>query len=219
MVLGHELAHAILKHSGEMQSRDSLLGILNLGLISAVWFVIPSDILAWVLQTFESKLYYNLTSLPMSRAAETEADYVGMRIASRACFSPAAAPAIWHQLSEEDKMAGAFHARYFSTHPAHAQRVDDLNAHLDEGWAECRSHCRGHTLVDTIMRDVKTPLLKTFVAREAARRTAEAEDKKREEEEGEIKKKQKEDQELWNKKTKEAQRSPKNFPRTLEQED
>jgi len=66
-------------------------------------------------------------TLPYSRGHETDADLVGLELAARAGFDPRAALSLWR------KMAAATQGQppqFLSTHPGHAQRIQEIERTL-----------------------------------------------------------------------------------------
>jgi metalloendopeptidase OMA1, mitochondrial len=62
--------------------------------------------------------------LPNSRKAETEADVIGVQIAARACYDPAAATSVFEKLERVEKQAGgAAVPRFLRTHPVSKDRI------------------------------------------------------------------------------------------------
>jgi len=63
--------------------------------------------------------------LPHSRAAESEADQIGIELAARAGYDPEAAVTLWQKMAKEDKTAPM---EFLSTHPAAETRIANLQA-------------------------------------------------------------------------------------------
>ena len=69
--------------------------------------------------------------LPNSRAAETEADVIGVRLAARACYDPSAAATVFEKLGEAERAAGGGSVPAFMrTHPLSDRRVKRVRAEL-----------------------------------------------------------------------------------------
>jgi Peptidase family M48 len=58
-----------------------------------------------------------LLDLPNSRAQEREADLIGLRLMSRACYDPGAAPAMFERLGKVEAAASAQGFEFTRTHP------------------------------------------------------------------------------------------------------
>ncbi|KAJ7667152.1 peptidase family M48-domain-containing protein [Mycena rosella] len=84
-IIRHEIGHVTMRHTAEHLSQAMiLLPVTGLFLT----FGIGPWIATWISTTL-TKYFY---SLPHSRALETEADTVGLKLISRACYDPGAAP-------------------------------------------------------------------------------------------------------------------------------
>ena len=121
VIMGHEIAHALLEHGRARMSEQVLKNvgvtvaamIFNLGHVSASMLSQAADL---------------AVSLPFSRQHETEADLVGMELAARAGYDPRAAANVWRKMS---KLGGGNQPpQFLSTHPGHANRIKDIEANL-----------------------------------------------------------------------------------------
>ena len=65
-------------------------------------------------------------NLPFSRRAETEADSIGLRIMSRACYDPLVAPRVFQKLGAAHGAAMNSPPEWLSTHPSDDKRVQAL---------------------------------------------------------------------------------------------
>ncbi|KAH9840613.1 peptidase family M48-domain-containing protein [Rhodofomes roseus] len=121
-VLGHEIGHAVLRHMSERVSSAKVL------LIIASTFSMLG--LEFGLSQMVSRLVYEL---PNSRMHELEADKVGLRLMSRACYDPQAAPAMFTRLAKLEGAGSRF--QFLSTHPATEQRIEKLETLLPDAYA------------------------------------------------------------------------------------
>lgn len=121
MVMGHEIAHALREHGRERISQAYAQNILT-GVALAATNNSQQQIA--VANQFAHYLY----TLPNSRQNESEADAVGLELAARAGYNPAAAISLWKKMAAEsgDKNPPQF----LSTHPAPETRVEEINAML-----------------------------------------------------------------------------------------
>jgi predicted Zn-dependent protease len=62
--------------------------------------------------------------LPISREHESEADYMGLIYAARACFDPTEAPRLWERMGQAS--SGRAPAEFMSTHPSHETRIQQF---------------------------------------------------------------------------------------------
>ncbi|KAF8885540.1 peptidase family M48-domain-containing protein [Gymnopilus junonius] len=75
-----------------------------------------------------------LLELPNSRKQELEADLIGLRLMSRACYNPEASPQMFARLGKLESKFGK-NLDFFQTHPSSDSRVKLLQEHLPEGYA------------------------------------------------------------------------------------
>ena len=128
IVLGHEIAHAVAKHSQEQLSKQQnqqfgaqiLGGVLNAaGVGSNV-----SDIaqIGFGLGSKFSNLHY-------SRSNESEADHMGLIFAAMAGYDPKEAVTFWQRMSASTQSSMP---EFLSDHPSDAKRVKDIQDWLPE---------------------------------------------------------------------------------------
>lgn len=119
-IMGHEIAHALREHSRSRLSRalvaDTLL--LGAGNVLDIGRAATRD-LAQITQL--------LLKLPHSRKHETEADIMGLELAARAGFDPAAAVRVWQKMSAQ---GGSSVPEFQSTHPSHSTRINTIRSKL-----------------------------------------------------------------------------------------
>ncbi|SPO23327.1 related to OMA1 - Metalloendopeptidase of the mitochondrial inner membrane [Ustilago trichophora] len=125
-VLGHEVAHQVARHGAEKMSGYKVL-LFGTFLLDAFGLDIG---LSRALLTL-------LLSLPNSRKTELEADYLGLRIMSRACFDPREASKLWTRMSESEGGGGGggimdSAQAILSTHPVSSQRIKNMEKWLPE---------------------------------------------------------------------------------------
>ncbi|KAK2465041.1 hypothetical protein APHAL10511_003117 [Amanita phalloides] len=125
-VLSHEIGHIVARHSAErISSKTVTISILILLNLIGIDFGI-------------SKVMNDLMlELPNSRAQEREADYIGIKLMSRACYDPSASPQMFDRLDkEESKISkGSFDFDFLRTHPSSRSRVEYLKQILPEAYA------------------------------------------------------------------------------------
>ena len=115
-VMGHEIAHALANHSAEKMSMAiaSQVGILAAGIASDR----PGQTMA--MAAAAATLAVNL---PNSRAAESEADRIGIELAAKAGYDPRAAATLWQKMAA---VGGSSPPAFLSTHPGPEQRQQKL---------------------------------------------------------------------------------------------
>ena len=125
-VMGHEIAHAVAKHSIERASRSmivntstQLIDIFTGGKLSQVNRVTGMNTVGLISQI-------GLLN-PFSRKQETEADYLGLIFSSLSGYDIREAPKLWVRMQASNK--GKEPSEFLSTHPSSQNRIKNLN-----GW-------------------------------------------------------------------------------------
>lgn len=123
VVMGHEVAHALLNHGQQRMSADILqqLGAAGLG-IATMNKSEETQQLAMTAYGAGSALF---GTLPFSRKHETEADHYGLILMAIAGYDPDAAIPFWQRMA----VMGSSGPEFLSTHPSHDTRIRDL-----QGW-------------------------------------------------------------------------------------
>jgi len=128
-VMGHEIAHALLNHGNERASQQ--LG--TAAILAGAGAVMESKD---VKDSKREKIMIALglgaqfgVLLPYSRDHENEADKLGLKLMALAGYDPAEAPNLWRRMNA---LGGAGLPEFFSTHPASAHRVQNLERLQEE---------------------------------------------------------------------------------------
>jgi predicted Zn-dependent protease len=121
-VLGHEIAHALREHAREQVSQQMATNV-GLSVLSAITGNQASADLG-------SSLTKVMFTLPNSRTHETEADRMGVELAARAGFDPAAAITLWQKMGAVS--SGGGQPEFLSTHPSTQTRIADLQATVQQ---------------------------------------------------------------------------------------
>ena len=122
-VMGHEIAHAVAKHSVERASRalilnvgTQILDIASGGAVSRTRRATGVDVTG-MLRTFG-------IDNPFGRKQETEADYLGLIFSSLAGYDIRESVKIWERMKEANK--GKEPPEWMSTHPSNLRRIEAL---------------------------------------------------------------------------------------------
>lgn len=126
IVLGHEIAHAVAKHSAEQMSKKmrqqygtqiggSVLSAIGLGDVSGIASAVAGQ-------------YFSFRNLKYSRDNETEADHMGLIFAAMAGYDPQVAIPFWKRMSQ-GKSGGS---DMFSDHPSDTKRIAALQQQMPE---------------------------------------------------------------------------------------
>ncbi len=121
-VLGHEIAHALAKHSAEKMSvaMASSIGVV------AVSVAADNKGLALTGAALAAAL---AVQRPNSRAAESEADRIGIELAAKAGYDPRAAITLWQKMAQ---VGGKGPPEFLSTHPSPENREKKLAGYVPE---------------------------------------------------------------------------------------
>ena len=122
-VMGHEIAHAVAKHSVERASRGVLLNtstqlidIFTGGKLSQVNRVTGMNTVGLLSQIGIMN--------PFTRSQETEADYLGMIFASLSGYDIRETKRLWERMKKSNK--GKEPPEFMSTHPSSTNRIKNL---------------------------------------------------------------------------------------------
>ena len=128
-VMGHEIAHAVAKHSVERASRQVLLdtstdliNIFSGGKLNALNKYSGINTLSLI----KSIGIMN----PFNRKQESEADYLGMIFSSLSGYDIRETVKIWERMKEFNK--GKEPPQFMSTHPSSDTRIKQLNEWMNE---------------------------------------------------------------------------------------
>ncbi len=128
-VLGHEIAHAIAKHSAEQMTK----GMISTAGMAALIAMISSSDMSYTKKRITAILASSgitLANLKFSRLNETEADRLGLILAAKAGYDPSSAVGFWQRMEAKSKFKTS--RDWFSTHPSHANRISNIKSFLPE---------------------------------------------------------------------------------------
>ena len=128
IVLGHEIAHAVARHSAEQMSTQmkQQYGIQGLGALAQVLGVGATAIS--VGQAVASQ-GLNFANLKYSRNHESEADHMGLIFAAMAGYDPQAAITFWQRMAAASTSQTA---EFLSDHPSDATRIKQIQGWMPE---------------------------------------------------------------------------------------
>tara|TARA_B100001142_G_scaffold219438_1_gene217613 strand:- start:60 stop:887 length:828 start_codon:yes stop_codon:yes gene_type:complete len=128
-VMGHEIAHAVAKHSVERASRGVLL---NTG--TQLLDIFSGGKLSQVNRTTGMNTVGLLSQLgimnPFNRKQESEADYLGMIFSSLSGYDIRETIKLWERMKELNK--GKEQPEFLSTHPSSTNRIKNLTNWTNE---------------------------------------------------------------------------------------
>ncbi|MDR1897075.1 MAG: M48 family metallopeptidase [Prevotellaceae bacterium] len=126
VVLGHEVAHAVAKHSNERMSQQMLVA-LGGELVEAGTSKKSALIKELAPTVYGLGAQYALI-LPYSRSHELEADHIGLIFMAMAGYDPHAAETFWTRMSQQ----GSKLPEFLSTHPSDDSRAAKIRSWLPE---------------------------------------------------------------------------------------
>jgi predicted Zn-dependent protease len=126
VVLGHEVAHALLNHGQQRSSAGMLQQIGAVGIdILAAEKSPETQALAMTVYGAGSNVF---GILPFSRSHESEADHIGLLLMAVAGYNPELSVAFWQRMSALG--GGTF--EFLSTHPSDETRITNLTKWIPE---------------------------------------------------------------------------------------
>jgi predicted Zn-dependent protease len=133
VVMGHEIAHALLRHGAQRMSQQKLSQIGQVA--GAMSGMDPQQ-----QQMMQAAMGYGFM-LPYARKHETQADTVGLMLAAAACYDPQEAVPLWERMGQLG--GGARPPEFSSTHPSPETRIRDLEALMPKAMAYRQKFCEG----------------------------------------------------------------------------
>ena len=127
VVMGHEIAHAVAKHSNERMSQ-ALLAQLGGETLAAALQQKPQQTQEIWMAVFGAGVQLGAI-LPYSRLQESEADHLGLIFMAMAGYNPNGAVEFWQRMSQN---AGAKPPEFLSTHPSDQSRIQKIKAEIPE---------------------------------------------------------------------------------------
>jgi predicted Zn-dependent protease len=129
IVMGHEIAHAVARHSVERMSHAMTI---NLGTTVADIFL--GGAINRTRNTVGQNTGLDIFQLgimnPFGRKQETEADYLGLIFASLSGFDIRESVKLWQRMAEKNK--GKEPPAFLSTHPSSKKRIENLENWITE---------------------------------------------------------------------------------------
>ena len=129
IVMGHEIAHAVARHSLERMSHAMTI---NLGTTVADIFL--GGAINRTRNTVGQNTGFDIFQLgimnPFGRKQETEADYLGLIFSSLSGYDIRESVKLWERMYEKNK--GKEPPVFLSTHPSSKKRIENLNNWIDE---------------------------------------------------------------------------------------
>ncbi len=128
IVLGHEIAHAVAKHSAERLSNayKQQYGLQILGAVASGMGVSDGTVQLGQLVAQAGGQFF---TAGFSRKQESEADHMGLIFAAMAGYDPQGAVSFWQRMSQA---TGGGSSSLLSDHPSDADRIQNLQGWMPE---------------------------------------------------------------------------------------
>ena len=128
-VMGHEIAHAVAKHSIERASRNVAVNV-----VTQVTDALTGGKLSTINRTTGINTVGMLTRMgilnPFNRKQETEADYLGLIFASLSGYDIRETVNVWQRMKDANK--GKTPPEFMSTHPSPENRKKKIENWINE---------------------------------------------------------------------------------------
>jgi predicted Zn-dependent protease len=131
VVMGHEIAHALLRHGAQRMAQQKLTQVGQMA--GAMSGMDPQQ-----QQMVMAAMGYGYL-LPYARKHETEADVVGLMLAAAACYDPHEAVPLWERMSAAS--GGQAPPEFSSTHPNPGTRIENLQALMPKAMEYQKRFC------------------------------------------------------------------------------
>ena len=132
-VMGHEMAHATLRHGSERLLQQKATQTLLTGVQTSLGDMSYEQQRA-IMGAIGAGAQYGVL-LPFSREHESEADKIGLFYLARAGYDPRESVEFWQRMSEATAGSGQ-PLEFMSTHPSDATRITQLKDLLPQAQAE-----------------------------------------------------------------------------------
>ena len=160
--MGHEIAHAVARHSAEQMSTQikQQYGVQGLGALASILGVSSNTIALTQAAAQYGITFYNLK---YSRDNENEADHLGLIFAAMAGYDPSVAVKFWERMSAASGNKST--AEFLSDHPSDATLIKNI-----QGWLpEAQKYYKPKTTTTTTTK--KTTTKKTTTKKTTTKKT------------------------------------------------
>jgi metalloendopeptidase OMA1, mitochondrial len=131
-VMGHEMAHAILRHGSERLFQQKATQTLMTGAQFSLGDMTYEQ-QRMIMGAIGGAAKYGLL-MPFSRDHESEADAMGLTYMARAGYDPREAVSFWERMAEVGGSGAP--PEFMSTHPSHGTRIAQLKALMPKALEE-----------------------------------------------------------------------------------
>jgi len=131
-VMGHEMAHATLRHGAQRLLRSDLTNTVMQGVAMSVSDMDIQQQRA-VMSALGAGAQFGIL-MPFGRDHETEADEIGILYMARAGYDPRESVGLWERMAKAG--GGQQPPEFMSTHPSHGTRIERLEAFMPRAMKE-----------------------------------------------------------------------------------
>lgn len=131
VVMGHEIAHALMRHGAQRMARGKLEQIGQMA--GAASGMDPG------MQQMVFQAYGVTSALPYARGHESQADEVGLMLTAAACFDPRESVPLWQRMGQMS--GGSRPPEFASTHPSAESRIEHLQSLMPKALAYRQKYC------------------------------------------------------------------------------
>ena len=129
IVLGHEIAHAVARHSAEQMSTQmkQQYGVQTIGALAGMLGI--GNTAVSIGQAIAAT-GLNFANLKYSRSHESEADHIGLIFAAMAGYNPQSALTFWQRMASLNQNQNT--SEFLSDHPSDATRIQQIQGWMPE---------------------------------------------------------------------------------------
>lgn len=131
-VMGHEMGHAVARHSAQRMFKQNIAQTFLQGAQGSLWNMDPGQ-QQTVMAMLGAGAQYGYV-MPFSREQESEADHMGLLYMSRAGYDPHEALEFWQRM--ESQAGGKQPPAFMSDHPSNGVRIQQIQGWLPEAEKE-----------------------------------------------------------------------------------
>lgn len=132
-IMGHEVVHALARHGGERMSQNVVTqGLLTGANVALAVAGVSPLATQGAMSALGAGAQFGVL-LPFSRKHESEADYIGLLLASSAGYDPREAVRVWERMGQFSGGGGP--PEFMSTHPGHETRIHQMQQWMPDALA------------------------------------------------------------------------------------
>nr|KAI8749809.1 metalloendopeptidase OMA1; mitochondrial-like isoform X1 [Biomphalaria glabrata] len=131
MLLGHELAHALLDHGIEKLNHGTIVEDVIISVLGLLGYILPKGEISKYLR---GRVVRMQLQRPYTHEMEEEADIIGVRFAANACYDIREGVVFWRKMAKYQKTSepSEVNAEWTWTHPDSPERAAHIENVLEE---------------------------------------------------------------------------------------